>query len=360
MKNLKVVLGFAFSIFWSFAYCQEKSFVYRIEASDNINSEGVATTTGFLYKKDGITQGILTTLHGVCGFRSIKAYDSKGYLIGGETLYISKVDVSNDMALLKSSKLDLSFKNEGLELSSLKFSSYDCDAFKGKTATIIGYPMGMFVPDVWRDTKIAEPCAGILKQLIGNNKKIFEGLDERKSPNLETQIFRIQREMPPGQSGSPIIIEGKVVGIVDGALGEGYPNTGWAIPTKNIQLTAKGETYEKLKGLNPNTIGFLVSNFQPKNISRKPTYIILRHDSDLFANKEIKLRINRDDSQIYYLSYKSQIIAIPAEENNIVEVWEEPANPNEPPNWENYIVPARIQYKVSDKLSKGEFTIGPD
>lgn len=83
-------------------------------------------------------------------------------------------------------------------------------------------------------------------------------------------------------------------------------------------------------------------------------FIQLRHDSDEFKNREIKVLIN---GNLYILESKSDMIKVPSSVNNTIEVWEHPLDPNERPHWEKFNVPGGTKYKVSDKVQKGEFTV---
>lgn len=255
LKKLIMVWLILLGVSTTISYGQA-NFVFRIIASNckyNLGEKNGKTitnySTGFLYKKNGNTLGIVTTLHGVCACSSIYAEDSNGKIT--DKLTISKVDIDHDVALLTSNQLLSQFSFNGFE-----FSPIEPPSLSDKSVIIYGYPFGRELINRQKNGKISEPPTGSLKRLLSSSSEIKKSLSARSSPNIDGLMLNLEAEIAPGQSGSPIIIGGKVVGIGNGGIGEGYA-TCWAVPVKNINFATTssfGPRYTNLEFNNPNQL----------------------------------------------------------------------------------------------------------
>lgn len=92
----------------------------------------------------------------------------------------------------------------------------------------------------------------------------------------------------------------------------------------------------------------------------KTSFFLLRHDSDLYKDKPIVVRIKGEKKE-YVLEKRGIAKPIPANDNDIIEVLEHPLNPEEKP-WEPFPdVPKKVQYKIGDKIGQtGEFSVVKD
>lgn len=247
-----------------FSQYSQNNLVFRIVASECKFGSSENYSTGFVYRTNGSTVGIVTTLHGVCGCNSIIAYDSDGKIIDDD-LTVTKADIESDIALLSSSTLLSKYSTTGYEFSSLSPSS-----LTRRKVAIIGFPYGRQIISTQDEGKISEPATGQLEHFIDDDNST-EALERRGSPSISESVLNLIGELPPGQSGSPIIYNGEVVGIGNGGLKESSSNTCWAISVSNINLLSisnLGSKYIDLKGKNPNELFLLTCNIRKNDTSK--------------------------------------------------------------------------------------------
>jgi len=265
-------------VYISISFAQN-NLVFRIIASGcqyNENSLKSNYSTGFVYKENGRVVGILTALHGVCGCNSITAEDSNGKKL--YSLKVTKADITSDIALLHSTEI-ISNYSTGYEFSALSASS-----LTGKDVTIYGYPFGRQIILKQRNGKISEPSTGTLKQFV--KPENINPLSQRGSPGIYEDVLNLEAEIAPGQSGSPIIYNGQVVGIGNGGLGGGTSHACWAIPVRDIQLLPIGNLapeYTNLKSRNPNNLFLLTCSLDEKESSPTKEILMSMVGADIVA-----------------------------------------------------------------------------
>lgn len=190
-------------------------YIFKISSGD----QALIEQTGFSILGE---KGIITALHGVAGKKIISAYDNNtGKTYGG--LKIKSVNIAKDLALLSSSEIiKIDEKKYGFDLS--KDNDYS-------ELHVIGYPFALSEPMESLQINIRRDSPKKLKQLIPplrEFRKMFNDMERRNSPNIDTEVLSIEGHILSGHSGAPILNgKNQVVGVANGSLrGE----ISWAIP----------------------------------------------------------------------------------------------------------------------------------
>jgi hypothetical protein len=194
-----------------------EQYVYKIIVSDGSRE---IRQTGFRLR--GV-RGIYTALHGVTksahGWR-ITAEGPIGQILT-EPLRIHKVDVSRDLALLISEEL-AGQNAEGLE------PGRDVFPEANTKVALAGFPYGAsYNTDLLRVSK----SRTLLKTMIPD--ELIPAMVKRSSPDLNLSVIKLAVDVGgvgPGNSGSPIMADTKVVAMFNGGLDKGNRGLGWAIP----------------------------------------------------------------------------------------------------------------------------------
>ena len=193
----------------------------------NISVDGKSTLTGF---KIAGQAGIITSLHGVVGARKIVVTEANNLNSYLDDIKITYWDVANDLCILNSKSISEILINKGLTTR----SQFSKQTLNGVHVIIKGFPWS--VPQYQTVNAILDGDNSVtnLYNLIPKSDD-REALSNRKSPDLAQQVINIHGEIAPGHSGSPVLFENQVIGIVDGGLllGPGYA---WAIPYGNIHF----------------------------------------------------------------------------------------------------------------------------
>lgn len=264
----------------SCVYAQSK-YVVRIKASNcNYNSERGATnfSTGSIVKYDRKVVGVLTTLHGVCGCKTISIEDSNGKDFFNLT--ITQADIKNDIALLSSNEL-LSYYKDGLLLSNQSASS-----LANQNVEMVAYPYGIKLSLDTKMMRVRESPSPLVKLNKFLKSSVEIALRKRGSPNVYIDVLNLEAEIVPGCSGAPIIYEGEIIGIANGGLDGGRTHVCWAIPVENIELTnisSLGGAYKALLTLNPNELFVLTCRLET-NEDRST-------DEDNYSSKRKELKV---------------------------------------------------------------------
>jgi formylglycine-generating enzyme required for sulfatase activity len=234
-------------------------YIYRLRISDctHINDKKVEINqTGF--RVEGI-RGIVTALHGLVNCSKINAVSEAPDAHQPQAanlftdLSIRQVDVSRDVALLSSSKID-ALPADGLAISDGQIDYEDL--------AVIGYPLGL---------QKQRPLANVivlydttLEALIPP-RYLTTDLIRRASPDLKVTVFSVQASLVPGHSGAPLLDSNlSVIGIANGGLDEGRIEMGWAIPYKELRWASKDAAsaeLRNLRALDPNLALYFSSTY---------------------------------------------------------------------------------------------------
>jgi hypothetical protein len=173
-------------------------------------------------------KGIYTALHGVTksahGWK-ITAEGPIGQILT-EPLRIHKVDVRRDLVLLISE--ELAWRNDdGLE------PGRDVFPEENTKVSLAGFPYGVsYNTDMLR----VSDRRTLLKTMIPD--ELIPAMAKRSSPDLNLSVIKLAVDVGgvgPGNSGSPTMVDGKVVGMFNGGLDKGNRGLGWAIPLDKVE-----------------------------------------------------------------------------------------------------------------------------
>ncbi|MBR9921755.1 MAG: trypsin-like peptidase domain-containing protein [Bacteroidetes bacterium] len=256
---MRVSLVFVFLLlFISDLLSDPSNYIVKVKASNCISEEDRLTTffsTGFVYEENGNIQGVITSLHGVCGCKAISLENKYGDSIFD--LVLIKADIENDVALLYSPDIRSHF-NGGIQFAGFvqgeeKVSTY-------------GYPHGI---DAQIEIRIArvrgnESIVALEKLIPSGEKKILE---YRDSPKLSINVLSLEMNITRGFSGAPILFNGKAIGIANGGLDEGRTGVCWAILTKEVSLKTLANIQPELDRLNSLRTISLIFNSSSSSIS---------------------------------------------------------------------------------------------
>ncbi|QUW23317.1 response regulator transcription factor [Sporosarcina sp. Marseille-Q4063] len=88
--------------------------------------------------------------------------------------------------------------------------------------------------------------------------------------------------------------------------------------TPTIMLTAKGESYDKLKGFDLGADDYLVKPFDPNELMARIKAVLRRTNPMLDANEIIELPMLKIDLQQYKVTYEKQEIVLPPKEMELL------------------------------------------
>lgn len=202
--------------------------VYRIRGQP-----GDRLLTGFGANVAGVP-GIVTALHGVIGCNRISGFNLTQDF---SDLQIRKVNVRLDAAFLTSARLS----------GGTAFGLVKSPDFAGTDLRVVGYPQGLQYQLSHSVGVQVRPLVH-LKELLPPS--ILLELEKRKSPHPEEIVLSLTGSVQNGYSGAPVLAEqGGVVAVVNGGLGGGTLNIGWAIPYGNITWQEPGDYQSDLNRL---------------------------------------------------------------------------------------------------------------
>lgn len=206
--------------------------------------------SGFLFRSAG-QLGILTALHGVAGCEPIRARGFDGLYL--DDLKISAIDLDRDVAWLESKALGA--------MPSLP-NPFPIASGVTDNLTVVGYPQGVSAPlehPVNPQTRRLAP----LGELVPQGSAVRSGLEQRKSPRLDSIVLSLTGALQPGHSGGAILDASKqLVAIGDGGLNDGNSQIGWAIPISPINLQPLASLRSEIAslGLKPRLAAFALQD----------------------------------------------------------------------------------------------------
>ncbi len=79
------------------------------------------------------------------------------------------------------------------------------------------------------------PPPETISRIVGSTDNVVRELRQRQSPSVDLEIYAVQGGLLPGMSGAPAFDErGKLIGIVNGGLKQGFADFNWTIPSKHL------------------------------------------------------------------------------------------------------------------------------
>jgi ankyrin repeat protein len=235
----------------SIAGAVESTWIYKLIGSDCGPTHGDRVFTGFrLLGADGI----YTALHASVGCPRLTALASDNTTI--EDLEISDVDFDYDVAVLKP-KGKILPSREGY-LTADNVSSRE-------TLRVWGFP---FAVNRILDTHL-EVTTDLLRTWsdIGAAGGAHQAIARRGgSPSPTSPMISIDGHLAPGHSGAPLFnLSGRVVGIGNGGIYNGYAGIGLATPIWKIKLTSiaaagVSDRLAVLSKLSPDTLFAMASS----------------------------------------------------------------------------------------------------
>lgn len=224
--------------------------------SENNSREGQGLGTGFFITPDGY---ILTAYHVIQGAETVKIFSSKGRLSNVELI---AYDNEWDLALLKVRRVNNN-----------SFPNLEIQRVPDNLLNYIGYAWGH--PNGKANFRVE---LGFTKNSTIKSDEFFGdgGLPIFKAEEID--LISIDATINKGMSGGPVLINGKVIGVISGGQSRlGGRNFGWAIPATRIH-----------------SIGFLDS--PTSNFKELPALTMLRGEMKspllrvgLHAEKVVKL-----------------------------------------------------------------------
>jgi hypothetical protein len=282
--------------------------IYRVELrktvtikDSNTNKQRQVTRvkcgTGFRVRN---VQGIVTCLH-----VAALSYDGWSLTVVGQgaarqpktdqKIKIVRADKAYDLAIISSDEINKWPDNEGF-LPGLT---------DGKPAPIrtFGCPEGIDALEIAGSIVGTKLALGMVPQ--GNRLS----LSFRASPDLNKAFLQIKAKegaWSRGSSGSPVISEGKLVGVVDGGLSVG--SIGWAVPYSSAAFK---DSLDSLKGLAKDDTQNLFTTAEYEVDAEEEAAIndIVATIARLFAvseNKFEKVKGKEYDRSDYWVRYVSK------------------------------------------------------
>lgn len=208
--------------------------IVRIEASDCEMMSGGSScingivSTGFFVRIDG-TLFIATTLHGVAYYPQIYWSAQNGK---PTTSSIVRVNTKSDLALLAVLDAD---EVLALGFVPLELSTASIDELAGQPVISMGFKLGLqMLTAEQENVRIVAPRR--IDDLIPDDLEFDPDLARFFATDAQT--LQLEHRLDPGDSGGPIILGEKVVGISHGGIdGTSFS---WAMPAAEL-LNASGE-----------------------------------------------------------------------------------------------------------------------
>lgn len=206
-------------------------FVFRILSGKCPNSEDT-TLTGFRVQDQ---TGIVTALHGVVNCNIINAVSNAENSNVHKNLQILQADVERDVAILGYPNMPVELSdNRGFQVITESLSIQPLPD-EGRDVITVGYPYGIQELLTNQFLRVRVNQLARLGDLLGSNE-LASNLSERKSPNPDINVLSLEGNLEPGLSGSPILLDNKVIAVGNGGLKQGASSIGWAIPWSDILL----------------------------------------------------------------------------------------------------------------------------
>lgn len=221
--------------------------IFRIEST--YGKERVELT-GFKVRE---RPGIYTALHGVVGSDDIVGFRPTPKRTLRHELVIAEVDIDRDIAYLVPKDRKAKLPGGGLPVG----RAPRMKDLAGKTARVVGYPIGLDLLAPSTPLTVRRPAATSLAEAV--NATARKALLKRNSPALSTRVVMVDGNLLPGHSGAPILDEhGYVVAIGNGGLDKGRVGLGWGIPFHDVEPVpiAKLKNNERFVSLAKSKQGF--------------------------------------------------------------------------------------------------------
>ena len=198
--------------------------VFKITAV--IDGQNTLSQSGFAVITDingTPTKGIVTALHGVVkSERYLKIV--KDYKV--QELELAYADVKNDVAFLLPKKEWIIQPDFFSEFKNVKPTD------NSKDILLSGFPINFDVIRT-RTLKISDPSLPKLREFGILDEQVWS---KRDSPSLDSEIISLDGNILPGDSGSALILDDKIVGVGNGGFYQGQTSIGWAIPWSAVNL----------------------------------------------------------------------------------------------------------------------------
>jgi hypothetical protein len=246
IKHRSILLLFLNLIIITQVYGQE--FIYRITVDQK------KVLTGF---KLAGQRGIVTTLHGVASYKRITVASMNANVLYDDQVKIAYFDLAKNVCIISSASIDAIPQASGLRLSPVNPIS----RLNGANVVIKGFPLS--VPQYQTINATLDGDHGLehLSNLLpaGGSRA---ALAKRRSPDIDQSVINLHGNIYPGHSGSPILYNNEVIGIVDGGLLVG-PGYAWGIVYNEVNFTA-------FNNVDPGYLNILSTN--NALFSSEPTY----------------------------------------------------------------------------------------
>jgi hypothetical protein len=223
---------------------------------------------GFFIESDGL---LLTAYHVVQGGVTLDVYDSSG----GRCLnpVVVAYDEHRDLA-------ELRCKPATGSASVLQIAdSFEPLPLQG--GIIYGHPN----TKLNQRTPVDFPSEYIIK-----SDHYFIGVGEDLFAEPAQDLIEIQAVIEPGMSGGPVLLQGKVIGVVSGSQGSGGMQQGWAIPAR-VSRQLKPAASTDLSMLPPVSIlrgGRIPRSFLKVGIP-KDRLILISENASILASTRIEM-----------------------------------------------------------------------
>jgi S1-C subfamily serine protease len=208
------------------------------------SSDGMKLGTGFCF--GGEKQLIATCYHCVIGAKQIEVYHGSGVFSSdksnGDRVEILAVDADHDLAILQVF---------GRKMGSFSIVS-DADSLqsllKSRVEVIVrGFPHGM---------PLLEFGGNLVRQGFIRADQIRDSQNAPMFPDgTSSNIIPFEITAAPGSSGGPVLISGKVIGILSGTMSPDFVRTlAWAVPTSDLARLMDSTTEAEHIGRDPGRI----------------------------------------------------------------------------------------------------------
>lgn len=202
-------------------FCQQENVFKLTIVSNNINIKTYQQTAFKVEGKDGL----VTALHGVVNARLITATSITDGLIYSD-LRITQIDIAHDIAVVSSTEI------KNLDLVGFKVGSSNSDLISGKELRMRGYYYDANEQENITVVASEKPFVFLKNIIKGEQREI---LNSRRSPELGSIVLWMNGNIIPGNSGAPILMDGKVIAIANGGLEAGTVGRCWGIPITYLQ-----------------------------------------------------------------------------------------------------------------------------
>ena len=185
--------------------------------------------------------GLVTALHGVVGCSNVYAQqeeDLGSRYVGDMTLVL--LSIPHDVAFYASAVV--------AQMPTPPLSA--TGSLQSSGLRVQGYPQGSVAQLSHALSFHFNPARKLGQQFRGS--PWLDRMNLRRSPSVETDVLLLSGAIQGGYSGAPILTaDGRVVGIANGGLAEGFADINWAIPFDRISWRPHNPAdpeYQRLAG----------------------------------------------------------------------------------------------------------------